>query len=370
MFYRDGMVFDPSRPHHVDPARRRGRGAASARPGRFDAVREAVEDGWGPAETDAPPLRTIVTEERARSAIVRNSSPDVPFDRALNPYRGCEHGCIYCFARPTHAYLGHSPGLDFETKLVARPNIAEVLARELARPGYRPAPLALGTATDPYQPVERARGLTRACLEVLEAAGHPVGVVTKGTLVERDADILARMAARGIARVAISLTTLDADLSRRMEPRAPSPDRRLATIRRLAAAGVEVRVMVAPVVPGLTDHEIDAILEAAAGAGAVAASWVMLRLPREVAPLWREWLAEHRPDRAGRVMARLREMHGGQDYRADWGRRMRGEGVHAELTAQRFAAAARRAGLAERLPPLRTDRFAPLTAGPAQMRLL
>ncbi|RBI86745.1 radical SAM protein [Rhodosalinus halophilus] len=361
-------VSDPL-PDRVDPARRRGRGAASARSGRFEPAREAVDDGWGTQDEPLPPLRTEVTEERVRSAIARNTSPDVPFDRSLNPYRGCEHGCIYCFARPTHAYLGLSPGLDFETRLVARPNIAEVLARELGNRGYRPATIALGTATDPYQPVERERRLTRACLEVLDAAGHPVGIVTKGALVERDIDILAPMAARGILRVGFSVTTLDPDLARRMEPRAPSPARRLAAIRRLSEAGVPVRVMVSPIVPGLTDHEIEAILAEAAAAGAVAASWVMLRLPREVSELWQEWLAEHRPDRAARVMARLREMHGGRDYAPDWGHRMRGEGVHAEMIAQRFAKAARRAGLAEHLPPLRTDAFAPLTAGAAQLRL-
>ena len=359
-------------PDPVPPApevtRRPGRGALSCRSGRFEPERVRLDDGWTP-EAAPPPPRTHTTEEQVRRAITRNTSPDIPFDRSLNPYRGCEHGCVYCFARPTHAYLGLSPGLDFETRLVARPNIAERLAQELASPRYRPATIALGTATDPYQPVERDRRLTRACLEVLEAAGHPTGVVTKGSLIERDIDILARMAARGILRVGVSLTTLDADLSRRMEPRAPSPARRLAVIRALAQAGVEVRAMVSPVVPGLTDAEIEAILAAAAEAGAVAASWVMLRLPREVSELWQEWLAEHRPDSAGRVMARLREMHGGREYASDWGRRMRGEGAYAQMIAQRFARAARREGLAEHLPPLRTDRFAPLTGGTAQLRL-
>ena len=343
----------------TDPARRPGRGAASCRAGRFERhARVAVEDGWDIPE-EAPVLRTVVTEERVRRAITRNASPDIPFGRSLNPYRGCEHGCIYCFARPTHAYLGLSPGLDFETRLVARPNIAEALERELSRPSYRPATIALGTATDPYQPAERDRGLTRACLEVLERFGHPVGVVTRGTMVERDIDILARLAARGLVRVGVSLTTLDAGLARRMEPRAPAPARRLAMIRRLSEAGVPVRAMVSPVVPGLTDPEIEAILAAAREAGAVAASWVMLRLPREVSELWQEWLAEHYPDRAARVMARLREMHGGRDYAPDWGRRMRGEGPYAALVGQRFAAACRREGLAGKLPELRTDLFAP-----------
>ncbi len=355
----------------TDPARRPGRGAASCRSGRFERhARVAVEDGWDIPE-EAPVLRTVVTEERVRRAITRNSSPDIPFDRSLNPYRGCEHGCIYCFARPTHAYLGLSPGLDFETRLVARPNIAEALERELARPSYRPATIALGTATDPYQPAERDRALTRACLAVLERFGHPVGVVTRGTVVERDIDLLARLAARGLVRVGVSLTTLDAGLARRMEPRAPAPARRLAMIRRLSEAGIPVRAMVSPVVPGLTDPEIEAILAAARRAGAVAASWVMLRLPREVSELWQEWLAEHYPDRAGRVMARLREMHGGRDYAPDWGRRMRGEGPYAALVAQRFAAACRREGLAGKLPELRTDLFAPPPAAgdPAQPSL-
>ncbi|WP_371037974.1 PA0069 family radical SAM protein [Rhodosalinus sp. FB01] len=343
----------------IDPARRPGRGAASCRAGRFERhARVAVEDGWDIAE-ETPVLRTVVTEEATRRAITRNASPDIPFDRSLNPYRGCEHGCVYCFARPTHAYLGLSPGLDFETRLVARPGIAAALERELSRPSYRPATIALGTATDPYQPVERDRGHTRACLAVLDRFAHPVGVVTRGTVVERDIDILARLAARGLVRVGISLTTLDAGLARRMEPRAPAPARRLAMIRRLSEAGVPVRVMVSPVVPGLTDPELESILAAARQAGAVAASWVMLRLPREVSELWRDWLAEHYPDRAGRVMARLREMHGGRDYASDWGRRMRGEGPYAALVAQRFALASRREGLAEALPELRTDLFAP-----------
>jgi len=340
-------------------AARKGRGAASRHTGRFERhARVPLADGWDMPEEVAP-LRTAVTEERARTALAWNRSPDLPFDRSLNPYRGCEHGCIYCFARPTHAFLGLSPGLDFETRLVARPNLPLVLEAELRRKSYRPATVALGTATDPYQPVERDRGITRAVLEVLRDFGHPVGVVTKGTLVERDIDILAQMAAQGLARVGLSVTTLDAELSRRLEPRAPAPARRLETIRRLTAAGIPVRVMVSPVIPALTDPELEAILAAAAEAGADAASWVMLRLPREVSGLWQEWLAEHAPGRAPRVMERLREMHGGQDYRADWGRRMRGEGPYAQVIAQRFRLAARRAGLAEHAAPLRCDLFAP-----------
>ena len=343
----------------VPEDRRRGRGASSRESGRFERLSYADEsDGWD-REEDLPPVRTEVTEERPRSLINYVASPDLPFDRTINPYRGCEHGCIYCFARPSHAYLGLSPGLDFETRLVARPEAPEVLARELRAPRYRVAPLAIGTNTDPYQPIERDRGIMRACLEVLRDFRHPVAIVTKGTLVERDIDLLAPMAAQGLARVGISVTTLDRDLSRRMEPRVPSPQRRLATIRRLHEAGIPVRLMISPVVPALTDPELEHILEAGAEAGADAASWIMLRLPLEVAPLWRRWLEEHYPDRAARIMARLREMHGGQDYSARWHHRMRGEGPYAEIIARRFARAARQFGLNGTRPPLRCDLFRP-----------
>lgn len=339
------------------PDRARGRAALSNRTGRFEGqVRERVEDGWDIPE-DLPPLRTEVRHETPRRVITRNTSPDIAFDRSINPYRGCEHGCIYCFARPTHAYLGLSPGLDFETRLIARPEAPEILARELARKSYRPATIAIGTNTDPYQPIEKDRRIMRRILEVLRDHRHPVGVVTKGTLVERDADILGEMGRLGLARVGISITTLDRGLARRMEPRVPAPERRLAAIRTLTEAGCPVRVMVSPVVPGLTDPEIETILAAAKDAGAVAASWIMLRLPLEVSPLFREWLAEHYPGRAARVMARVREMHGGQDYSAEWGRRMRGEGHYARLIARRFDVAVRRLDLATDLPPLRTDMF-------------
>jgi DNA repair photolyase len=336
---------------------RRGRGAATNRPGRFERHdRVAIADGWEP---DPPAmLRTQVREEEPRRAITRNSSPDVPFDRSLNPYRGCEHGCVYCFARPSHAWLGLSPGLDFETRLVARPGIGAVLARDLGRKGYRPGVLAIGTNTDPYQPVEKAMRAMRGALEVLAAHRHPVAIVTRGTLIERDLDILSAMAADGLVQVGISVTTLDAGLARRMEPRAPAPARRLATIRALAEAGVPVRVMAAPMIPALTDPELEAILAAGAEAGAQAASWIMLRLPREVSALFQDWLADQYPDRAGRIMARLREMHGGQAYSARWGHRMRGEGHYAALIDQRFRLAVKRLGLATRLPPLRTDLFA------------
>lgn len=348
------MLMSPEIP--IDQARRRARGAVSNQAGRFDLARVEEADGWDIPEL-RPGIGTEVREEVARSAITFNRSPDLPFDRSLNAYRGCEHGCIYCFARPSHAYLGMSPGLDFETRLVAKPQVAEVLRRELSGKRYRVAPLALGTNTDPYQPVERDRGLTRAVLEVLAEFDHPVAIVTKGAMVERDLDILAPMAAKGLVRVGISVTTLEPGLARRMEPRAPVPARRLEAIRRLTQAGVPVRLMASPMVPALTDHELEAILQAGAEAGADAASWIMLRLPREVSELWQEWLAEHEPGRAARVMARLREMHGGRDYDPRWGHRMRGEGEYARLIAQRFRAAAKRLGLDRAVPPLRCDLF-------------
>ncbi|WP_072506342.1 PA0069 family radical SAM protein [Phaeobacter porticola] len=342
--------------------RRKARASLSNAAGRFDMARAAVDDGWGSLEDSgdaAVPIKieTDIRMEQARTLISYNKSPDLPFDRSINTYRGCEHGCIYCFARPSHAYLGLSPGLDFETRLIARPNAAEVLRRELSQPRYKVAPMAIGTNTDPYQPCERDLGLTRACLEVLRDFSHPVAIVTKGTLVERDIDVLAALATRGLVRVGVSVTTLDPDLSRRMEPRAPSPARRLATIRRLSDAGIPVRIMTSPIVPGLTDHELEALLAAGAEAGADAASWIMLRLPREVSELWQEWLAEHVPLRAEKVMARLREMHGGRDYDPRWGLRMRGEGPYAEVIANRFKAACKRLGLIQKSPVLRCDLF-------------
>lgn len=346
------------RASQINPARRRGRGATGNVSGRFDLVRTEVSDGWDIPE-ERPGFRTEVRAEQVRRLITYNRSPDLPFDRSINPYRGCEHGCVYCFARPSHAWLGLSPGLDFETRLVARPNAAEVLAQELRKPRYAVATIAIGTNTDPYQPIERTWEITRACLKVLAEFNHPVAIVTKGALVERDLDILAPMAARGLVRVGISLTTLDAGLSRRMEPRAPGPARRLQTIRRLTGAGVPVRLMTSPIVPGLTDHEIEALLEAGRDAGADAASWIMLRLPREVSAIWQDWLKQHEPGRAARIMARLREMHGGKDYDARWGHRMRGEGAYAEMVAVRFRAAARRFGLDRKTAPLRCDLFAP-----------
>ena len=335
-----------------------GRAAGSNPDVRFDRLRsEAVDDGWG-AEEELPVLRTEVTEEIARSVISRNTSPDLSFDRSINPYRGCEHGCIYCFARPSHAFLGLSPGLDFETKLIARPNAAAQLRKELSNPRYAPKMLAIGTNTDPYQPIEKTRNIMRGVLEVLRDFNHPVGIVTKGTLIERDIDILAPMAAKGLARVGISVTTLDPKISRKMEPRVPLPAARFRTIERLTKAGVPVRVMVSPVIPALTDHELEAILKAAKDAGAVAASSIVLRLPREVAGLFREWLAENYPDRAARVMGRVRELHGGKDYDPEFGKRMVGQGQWAAMMQQRFKLAAAKLGLDRSLPPLRTDLFA------------
>ncbi|PZX13620.1 DNA repair photolyase [Palleronia aestuarii] len=344
----------PSRSHRV-----LGRGTPANPETRFDRhTRTAEDDGWA-AEDDLPPVRTEVREEVPRRVLTRNTSPDIGFDRSINPYRGCEHGCIYCFARPSHAFLGLSPGLDFETKLVARPDAPRVLERELRRKGYAAAPVALGTNTDPYQPIERDRRIMRGLLEVLQAFRHPLTIATKGGLVLRDADILSEMSGANLARVGISVTTLDAGLARRLEPRVPPPAARLRTIEALARAGVEVRVMVSPIIPGLTDPEMEAILGTARDAGAVAASWVMLRLPFEVAGLFEDWLDTHAPGRKAKVIARLREMHGGKPYSADWGRRMRGEGLFADLVARRFDLACRRLGLACRLPPLRRDLFAP-----------
>ncbi len=312
-------------------------------------ARGVEHDGWDIPE-DERLLRTDVTEERPRTIISRNTSPDIPFDRSINPYRGCEHGCIYCFARPTHSFLGLSPGLDFETKLTAKPDAPQVLARELGKKGYVPAVMAIGTNTDPYQPIESRYRIMRGILQVLSDWNHPVSIVTKGAMIERDLDLIADMADRRLITVGISVTSLDADLSRSLEPRAPAPARRLLAIRRLSDAGVPVRVMVAPVIPVVTEPELEAILTEAAGAGARAAGWVLLRLPYEVAPLFRDWLDRTMPGQAAHVMNRLREMRGGQDYDAEWGKRMKGEGIFAELIARRFRIAAKRLGLDGPLP--------------------
>jgi DNA repair photolyase len=342
----------------------KGRGAVSRLAHRFTVDERAVfDDGWGSLDTagadgaGTPPATQVLLED-ARSALSSNESPDIPFSHALNPYRGCEHGCIYCFARPTHSYLGFSPGLDFETRIVAKRNIAALLARELAAPRYRPSPIHLGAATDAYQPVERALRLTRGVIDVLARAQHPFTVVTKSSGVERDLDLIAPLAAQGLVAVYVSITTLDAPLARALEPRAASPARRLATVRALAAAGVPVGVSVAPQIPFVTE-DMEQVLAAAQAAGARRAFYTVLRLPWEVAPLFRQWLDVHLPDRAERVMARVREMRGGKDYDSAWGQRMHGQGVWAALLAQRFARASRRLGLAGERRSLELGRFNP-----------
>lgn len=329
----------------VEAERRRGRGAVSNATGRFEsAARIAFDDGWQSLE-DLPPFRTEVTEERARTVITRNDSPDVGFDRSINPYRGCEHGCVYCFARPTHAYHGLSAGLDFETRLFVKPDAPELLRKELSHPRYKPKVIALGTNTDPYQPIERQHEVTRRLLEVLAEFGHPVGIVTKSGLVARDIDILGPMAEKGLVKVAISMTTLDPKLSRLMEPRAASPLRRLSTIRALSEAGIPVTVLTAPLIPALNDMEVERILDSAKAAGASSAGYVTLRLPLEVADLFREWLVTHFPDKARHVLSLVRQMHGGKDYDPTFGKRMRGEGPYAWTIGRRFEIAARRLGL-------------------------
>ena len=343
----------------VDPTRRRGRAATLNRSGRYEAeIREEIHDGWDRDE-DLPPLKTEVAIEKPKTVITRNDSPDIAFDRSINPYRGCEHGCVYCFARPTHAYMGLSPGLDFETKLFAKQGAAELLEKELANPNYKPQTIAIGTNTDPYQPIEKTRRVMRAILEVLHRTSHPVAIVTKSNLVTRDIDLLAPMAAEGLAKVAISITTLDPDLARKMEPRAPTPAKRLEAIRQLSAAGIPVAVMVAPILPGLTDHEIEKILGAAWEAGAREAGYVLLRLPLEVKDLVRGWLEENYPDKAKHVLSLVRSTRGGKDYDPSFGQRQVGTGPYAWTIGRRFEMAARRLGFNERKLAMRTDLFDP-----------
>jgi len=369
----------PNEPNHsvqpsagplVESDRRRGRGARSNRVGRYETeLREDFDDGWDSlGELEA--FKTEVRIEPARSIIATNDSPDLSFDRSINPYRGCEHGCIYCYARPTHCYLGHSAGLDFETKLYAKTNGAELLEQELAKPGYVPATIALGAVTDPYQPIERDYRITRSILEVLERACHPVGIVTKSALVVRDIDILSRMAERDLVRVAISVTTLDRRVARKMEPRAATPPRRLDAIRQLSAAGVPVSAMVAPIVPGLTDSEIERILDAVHDAGARDAGYVLLRLPLELKELFREWLSTEFPDRAKRVIGLLQSMHGGLDYVPKFGLRQRGSGPYAEQIGLRFRLALQRLGMNQGGFKLRTDLFKRPVPRGGQMQLL
>ncbi len=353
----------------VEAKRRRGRGALSNASGRYEPVaRIAFDDGWQSLE-DLPPFATTVTTDTARKVITRNDSPDISFDRSINPYRGCEHGCVYCFARPTHAYLGLSPGLDFESKLFVKPEAAELLEREISARTYVPRTIAIGTNTDPYQPIERRYELMRRILQVLDRANHPVGIVTKSDLILRDLDILARMASRALVRVAISVTTLDAKLARVMEPRAPTPPRRLAALRGLSAAGVPTSVMVAPVIPAINDAEIERILDAAAAAGVEGAGYVLLRLPLELRDLFREWLAANFPDREQHVFALIRQMRGGKDYDSRFGKRMSGSGPYAWMLGRRFETACTRLGLNKHKTELTTAHFRPPHPQPEQLSL-
>ena len=336
----------------------KGRGARSNATGRFEPETvQAFDDGWTTDDAEAAPLRTSLTPEHARTIIARNTSPDIGFDRSINPYKGCEHGCIYCYARPSHAFMGLSPGLDFESRLFFKPEAAGLLEQELSKPRYVCKRIHIGGNTDPYQPVERELKSTRSMLEVLQRFRHPFSIITKSVLITRDADILGAMAAEGLASACVSITTLDRGLARAMEPRASTPAKRLEAIRRLADAGVPVTVGFAPVIPGLNDHELEAVLEAAAKAGAVSAMYVTLRLPLEIKDLFREWLADARPDRAARVMSLIRQTRGGRDYDPDWSQRMKGTGPVADLIATRFKAAVKRYGLDSPRLPLDETKF-------------
>ncbi|MEM7268834.1 MAG: PA0069 family radical SAM protein [Pseudomonadota bacterium] len=351
--------FAPDGPRISDRSLR-GRGAVSNRSGRFETTHRAVfDDGWGEGEEDAPRLKTEVAIDGSRAVINKVTSPDISFDRSINPYRGCEHGCVYCFARPTHAYLGLSAGLDFETKLTMKPDAPGLLRKALSAKRYKPKPIAIGTNTDPYQPIEKQYRIMRGVLEVLSEFRHPVTIVTKSALIVRDVDILGEMAANGLAKVSLSLTTLDASLSRKLEPRAATPQRRLWAIRQMSAAGIPTGAMLAPMIPAINDHEIEALVRAAAASGATAASYIALRLPLEVRDLFVEWLETHYPDRKDRVMRYVRELHGGKDYDPEWGKRLTGDGVYADLMRRRFQRAAAEHGL--RRPNyddgLRTDLF-------------
>lgn len=341
----------------IDRQRRRGRGAQTNDSGRFEKeARVVFDDGWQSLD-DLPPFKTTVAVDTARKVITRNESPDIGFDRSINPYRGCEHGCVYCFARPTHAYLGLSPGLDFESKLFVKPDAPALLAKELAAAEYEPKMIAIGTNTDPYQPIERERQIMRGILEVLEKAGHPVGIVTKSALVVRDIDILARMAKRNLAKVALSVTSLDPKLARTMEPRASTPPKRLEALRQLSEAGIPTSVLVAPVIPALNDSEIERILDAAAHAGVKEASYVLLRLPLEVRDLFREWLMANYPDRYRHVFTLIREMRGGRDYDSQWGTRMKGTGPMAWMIGRRFEVACAKLGLNKKRAKLTLEHF-------------
>ena len=349
--------------------KRRGRGAAGRPAPRYmRATTVPVHDGW--TETAEDPLRTTVTDENPRTIISRNSSPDIPFSQSVNPYRGCEHGCIYCYARPTHAWLDLSPGLDFETKLVAKPNAPALLRRELAKPGYRCQPLALGTNTDPYQPLERRYGITRGLLEVLHDAMHPLMLTSKSSMVERDMDLLSEMAKHDLVHVYISITTLDPELAASLEPRATAPAGRLRTVARLAQAGIPTGVMFAPVIPFINDHELESVLQSSAEAGASSAGYVMLRLPQEVAPLFEQWLQLHRPDSAGRVLSAVRDLRQGALNDASYGSRMRGHGAYASLIRNRFALGKKRYGLDKAKRSLNCGSFRPPVSASPQLQLL
>lgn len=340
------------------PARGATQNATST---RFTLPERSVDGDWLDARADVdgapPPLRTSVTVEHPRTILSRNQSPDIPFDQSVNPYRGCEHGCIYCFARPTHAWLDLSPGLDFETKLFAKPDAPALLRAALSKPGYRCTPIAFGTNTDPYQPIEARWQVTRGCIELLAECNHPITITTKSDRVTRDIDLLAPMAAQGLAAVMLSITSLDPKVARTLEPRAPHPERRLAAVARLRAAGIPTFVSLSPVIPAITDHEIEHIMERAAQAGAMGCFFLPVRLPHEVAPLFRAWLDEHFPDRAAKVMATIRSIRGGRDNDPDFHSRMRGQGPWADLLRTRFRIAARRFGLDQPFPPLRRDLF-------------
>ena len=341
----------------VEFERRRGRGAQSNASGRYEPLaRIAFDDGWRSLD-ELPPFKTTVQTEAARKIITRNDSPDIGFDRSINPYRGCEHGCVYCFARPTHAHLGLSPGLDFESRLFVKPEAAELLEKELSASGYEPRVIAIGTNTDPYQPIERRYKVMRRILEVLDRAGHPVGIVTKSALVLRDLDILARMAERRLSKVALSVTTLDGELARKMEPRAATPMRRLETLRRLAQVGVPTTALVAPVIPALNNSEIERILDAVAAAGVKEAGYVLLRLPLEVRDLFREWLIENYPDRYRHVFKLIRDTRGGKDYDSAFGKRMKGSGPYAWMIGRRFEVACEKLRLNARKFTLTTEHF-------------
>ncbi|TPJ89796.1 PA0069 family radical SAM protein [Mesorhizobium sp. B2-5-13] len=352
----------------VRPDRNRGRSAGINPSGRFESVsRHVFDDGWSSLE-ELPPFKTEVQVEKPRTIITRNESPDISFDRSINPYRGCEHGCVYCFARPTHSFMGLSPGLDFESKLFAKPDAARLLDKELSKDGYQPRTIAIGTNTDPYQPIEKQYRIMREILEVLEARGHPVGIVTKSALVVRDIDILSRMAERGLAKVALSVTTLDRMLARTMEPRASTSTKRLEAIRQLSDAGIPASVMVAPIIPGLTDQEMERILDSAHHAGAREAGYVVLRLPLEVSPIFKDWLLRHYPDRYRHVMSLIRSMRDGKDYDSEWGKRMKGAGPYAWQIGRRFEITAKRLGLNAERRTLRTDQF--VAAGKDQEQLM